>query len=133
MRVLGRTGLHVSEISLGTVEIGMDYGIDGARRPSEADACRLLHGALDLGINFIDTARAYGDSEAIIGRALHGRRNDVVLVSKVQVADRAAMFASVSESLRQLKTDYLDVLMLHSAPLAVVDDQDIRSVFSELQ
>ena len=62
-RRLGRTNLQVSEISLGTVEIGLDYGIpiEGDQlRPAEADAAHLLHGALDLGVNLIDTARAYG-------------------------------------------------------------------------
>ena len=74
-RRLGRTGFDVSEISLGTVEIGMPYGIaeDGeAPPPDEAEASKLLHSALDLGVNLIDTARAYGESEAIIGRVVAG-------------------------------------------------------------
>jgi predicted aldo/keto reductase-like oxidoreductase len=72
-RQLGRTGFEVSEISLGTVEIGMPYGIGKDGEPSppdEAEASRLLHSTLDLGVNLIDTARIYGESEAIIGRAL---------------------------------------------------------------
>lgn len=133
LHVLGRTDLRVSEISLGTVEIGMDYGIFGAQRPSESEAGRLLHGALDLGINFIDTARAYGESESIIGRVLSSRRDSFVLVSKVQVADSAAMTASVDETLRQLRTEYLDVLMLHSAPAAVIEDHELRSFLAGLQ
>ena len=74
--------MNVSQISLGTVEIGMDYGI-ASPRPDEKEAVRLLHRALDLGINFIDTARVYGESEAIIGRAIAERRKEFVLVSKV--------------------------------------------------
>ena len=73
-RRLGRTGLSVSSISLGTVELGMDYGVpvDGQhRRPPAEAAGRLLNQALDLGVNFIDTARAYGASEEVIGQALH--------------------------------------------------------------
>ena len=65
-RRLGQTNLQVSEISLGTVELGMDYGIptEGAHRPpSEAEAAKLLNRALDQGINLIDTARAYGKSD----------------------------------------------------------------------
>ena len=85
-RQLGRTGFKVSEISLGTVEIGMPYGIavNGVIPvPDETVANRLLHDALDRGINFIDTARAYGGSEAIIGRALRRRRKEYILASKV--------------------------------------------------
>ena len=84
-RRLGRTSLQVSEIALGTVELGLDYGIPSGDhvRPNEAAAARLLHRALDLGINLIDTARAYGDSEAIIGQALHDRRDEIILASKV--------------------------------------------------
>ena len=79
-RRLGRTGLQVSEIGLGTVELGLDYGVPVAGehlRPPEEHAARLLNQALDLGVNFIDTARAYGASEEIIGRALKGRRERV--------------------------------------------------------
>lgn len=132
-RVLGRTGLEVSEISLGTVEIGMDYGLGSPHRPKESEAHLLLHGALDLGINFLDTARAYGESEAIIGRALSGKRNDFVLVSKVQVGTRDRMLALTYESLRQLRTDCIDILMLHSAPVEAIEDQGVRSVLSELK
>ena len=85
-RRLGRTGLRVSEIGLGTVELGLDYGVPVAGehlRPPEEHAARLLNRALDLGVNFIDTARAYGASEEIIGRALKGRRNEYILASKL--------------------------------------------------
>src|SRR4051812_1623147 len=85
-RPLGRTGLNVSEISLGTVEIGLDYGLsaDGqAHRPQEPEVAQLLNRALDLGVNFLDTARAYGESEALIGRILRDRKHDFLLCSKV--------------------------------------------------
>ena len=85
-RRLGRTGFEVSEISLGTVEIGMPYGIaenGHVAAPDETAASRLLNHALDIGVNFIDTARAYGESEAIIGRALRNRRQEFFLTSKV--------------------------------------------------
>ena len=125
-RRLGRTGLLVSEISLGTVELGMNYGIpvEGEHlRPPESEAARLLNRALDLGVNFIDTARAYGASEEVIGRALKTRRREIILCSKAappppDVHGQALVQHvrnSIAESLRALQTDYLDVLKIHSA------------------
>ncbi|MEZ4616471.1 MAG: aldo/keto reductase [Caldilineaceae bacterium] len=87
-RTLGRTGLKVSALALGTVELGMDYGIgtpDHFVRPPEMAAIALVHAALDVGINFIDTARAYGESEVVLGKALRGRRDQVVLATKVNL------------------------------------------------
>lgn len=124
-RTLGRTGLTVSELSFGAVEIGMDYGIAAAgdhKRPDGAEAERLLHRVLDLGINYIDTARAYGESEAVIGRVLAGRRQDYVLCTKVLPLETAQeLEASVAESLRQLRTGYADILMIHSAPQTSIE------------
>ena len=140
-RRFGRTGFEVSTISLGTVEIGMDYGI-AASRPDESEAARLLHRALDIGVNFIDTARVYGEAEAIIGRAIAERRNEFVLVSKVLSCEGEALPAdalrtrvrdSVHESLRLLRTDFIDVLMIHSAPLAVIQRGEVLGVLQELK
>ena len=141
-RRLGRTGFEVSEISLGTVEIGMPYGIaenGPVAAPDEAAASRLLNHALDIGVNFIDTARAYGESEAIIGRALRHRRQEYYLASKVvsphgqnlsaaQVRDLT--IASVEESLRLLQTDVIDLMMIHCRATEIVPDQ---IVFETLQ
>src|SRR5438552_1712951 len=137
-RQLGRTGFEVSEISLGTVEIGMPYGIakDGeAAPPGEAEASKLLHCALDLGVNLIDTARAYGESEAIIGRALRDRRNEFFLVSKVasNQGQRERIISSVHQSLSLLQTDFIDVMMIHSAPIEVIDSGEAISVLQELK
>jgi aryl-alcohol dehydrogenase-like predicted oxidoreductase len=122
---LGRTGLRVSQVSLGTVELGLDYGIAASgdhRRPSAEEAGALLHAALDAGVNLIDTARAYGTSEELIGRHLQHRRNEFVLVTKVPTflaeettakARTASMQAAVEESLRHLRTGHADVLLLH--------------------
>jgi 1-deoxyxylulose-5-phosphate synthase len=114
-RTLGRTGLSVSELALGTVELGLDYGIAAAGerlKPDRRKAAALLNQALDLGINLLDTARAYGDAEEIIGEALKGRRGEYVLVSKV-AAGPADVRGSVEASLRALQTDYIDVMMIH--------------------
>lgn len=131
-RVLGRTGLRVSEISLGTVELGLDYGIAAhgeTLRPSREDAGRLLHRALDLGVNLIDTARAYGDSEEIIGHALAARRREYHLCTKVQAVP-ARMEASISESLRMLRTEAVDLLLLHSANSAQAEDEQVREALT---
>jgi aryl-alcohol dehydrogenase-like predicted oxidoreductase len=114
-RTLGRTGLSVSELALGTVELGLDYGIStpGERlKPDRRKAAELLHRALDLGINLIDTARAYGDAEEIIGETLKDRRGEFVLVSKVG-ANPSAVRNLVEASLQALRTDYIDVMMIH--------------------
>jgi aryl-alcohol dehydrogenase-like predicted oxidoreductase len=123
-RWLGRTALRVSRVSLGTVELGLEYGLPAARRPAPPAAARLLHRALDLGINLIDTAPAYGESEEIIGRALRGRRSEVVLATKVEARGgrgrRRRMRRSLERSLRALRTDVIDLLQLHSATEGVL-------------
>ena len=144
-RRLGRTGFKVSEISLGTVEIGMPYGIAENGKvpvPDETAAALLLNDALDRGINFIDTARAYGESEAIIGRALRRRRREFVLASKVlsrygQNLDVDQMceltVASVNESLRLLQTDCVDLMMIHCAATEVLPNTYVFEVLRELK
>jgi aryl-alcohol dehydrogenase-like predicted oxidoreductase len=129
-RKLGRTGLAVSEISLGTVEIGMDYGM--VRRPEESQAARLLHRALDLGINFIDTARSYGASEAIIGRTLASRRGEFFLSSKVAPGPAEEMRQAVHDSLAALRTDVIDIMMFHCAPAEIPGD-DAIAVLEDLK
>ena len=125
-RRLGRTNLQVSEIGLGTVELGMDYGLPVNNqhvKPSEADATRLLNQALDWGVNFIDTARSYGTSEEVIGKAIGHRRHDYILASKVHYFPdlhgddlQQAVEKSVYDSLHALKTDYIDLMQVHSVP-----------------
>jgi aryl-alcohol dehydrogenase-like predicted oxidoreductase len=131
----GRTNLDVSELSLGTVELGLDYGIDNERRPSECEASELLHYALDRGINLIDTARAYGDAERVIGRALKGQREEYVLVSKVLPMPEAPMKvrSQVEESLIQLQTDHVDVMMVHCRANQTLPDDDTVDVLKTVR
>ncbi len=138
-RKLGRTDLLVSELALGTVELGMDYGIpapDHYGRPAEADAIRLVHGAVAAGINFIDTARAYGESERVVGKALRGRRAEMILATKVDPylpdgelptgdALRRTMLDSLESSLRHLQSDYVDVWKLHSVDAALLAEHEV--------
>ncbi|HYJ12874.1 MAG TPA: aldo/keto reductase [Thermomicrobiales bacterium] len=121
-RRLGRTNLNVSLLGLGTggpSQLGQKSGV------AEADAHRVVHEALDLGINLIDTAAAYGDSERILGRALNGvARDRYVLCTKssdtigsgegVRPRTGQELRASVEESLRRLQTDSIDVFQLHA-------------------
>jgi aryl-alcohol dehydrogenase-like predicted oxidoreductase len=116
-RSLGRTGIQVSPYALGTLMFATAMG------NAPGDSARILHKALDAGINFIDTADAYGDSEDVVGRALEGRRDDVVLATKFgrptgedpnhQGASRRWIITAVENSLRRLRTDYIDLYQLH--------------------
>src|SRR5690606_18932773 len=84
-RKLGNTGLMVSEIAFGGVEIGMPYGIgiQGEKDMlSEKQAITLLHTATDMGVNFFDTARMYGNSETLMGKAFRDRRKEVIIATK---------------------------------------------------
>jgi aryl-alcohol dehydrogenase-like predicted oxidoreductase len=118
-RTLGRTGAKVSTYCLGAMMFG-DWG------NTDEDACvRTIHAALDAGINFVDTADVYSDgrSEEIVGTALRGRRDRVVLATKVhgQMSDdpnergnsRLWIMREVEESLRRLKTDHIDLYQIH--------------------
>jgi aryl-alcohol dehydrogenase-like predicted oxidoreductase len=138
-RVLGRTGLRVSALALGTVELGLDYGIalpGEFGRPAESEAVRLVHAALDAGINLLDTARAYGESEAVLGRALRGRREQAVLATKVRTTRddgttpggdelRRLMEQSLDTSLRLLQTDYVDIWQIHNVDDALLARLDV--------
>ena len=142
-RRLGRTNLQVSEISLGTVELGMDYGIPvqgEKRQPSEAEAARTLDCALDLGVNLIDTAQAYGNSEAIIGRALKSRRDEYILATKISGLSwegytgrelRERVEVSITESLRTLQTDTIDLLYIHNATPELIQCGEIVEIMQQ--
>jgi 1-deoxyxylulose-5-phosphate synthase len=144
-RRLGRTNWLASEISLGTVELGLNYGIApvGAdARPDYSSAERLLHHALDLGVNVIDTARGYGESEAVIGRALQSRRSEFFLASKVSTFEREglsgdaladAVSASVHASLRALRTDTIDLMLLHTVGTAAIERGEVVDVLEKFR
>ena len=115
---LGRTGLSVSVAGLGAgghSRLGLSTG------KTEAEAIALIHAALDLGVNLIDTASAYG-TEAVVGKALAGRRQGVVLASKTSVQragvplTAAQVTESLETSLRLLDTDRIDIFQLHAVP-----------------
>jgi aryl-alcohol dehydrogenase-like predicted oxidoreductase len=147
-RILGRTGISVSEISFGGVEIGLPYGIGiktPADMPTEGEAINLLHTALDRGINYFDTARLYGRSEEIIGQAFHGKRSQVVICSKcshlpkinAELPDSITLKNFINQSfqasLQALRTDYIDVYLLHNTALADLHHPAIPEAFSALK
>jgi aryl-alcohol dehydrogenase-like predicted oxidoreductase len=114
-RKLGHSNLSVSMICQGSWAIATkDFFWDGQNR---ADSVATIHAALDAGINFFDTAPAYGDgeSEEILGEALGARRRDVVVASKVRPSDLEPdrLRASCENSLRALRTDYIDLYQIH--------------------
>src|SRR5512144_2919315 len=110
-RILGRTGLQVSEIGLGA----------GGLRCSTAEyAVQMVHRALDLGVNYFDTASVYGDSEEKLGIALEGRRQDAFIATKLDARSAGDAERELATSLRRLRTDYVDVLQMHD--LAGLDD-----------
>ena len=117
-RSLGRTGIKVSPYALGTLMFATAVG-----NPDPDDSARVIHKALDAGINFVDTADAYGDSEEVVGAALKGRRDNVVLATKFsrptgtdpnqQGGSRRWIVTAVENSLRRLQTDHIDLYQLH--------------------
>lgn len=102
---LGRTNLQVSRVGIGGIPI---------QRPPEKQAIEIIKHALDKGINIIDTAIAYGDSEKRIGKALVGRREDVILITRTWSVDKQVAAKHLKESLRNLQTDYIDVWQFHN-------------------
>src|SRR4051794_10217684 len=133
-RPLGRTGVKVSPLCLGA----MMFGAWG--NPDHDESIRIIHAALDAGINFIDTADVYsrGESEEIVGKALAGRRDEVVLATKVHgpMGDDPNQFGNsrrwivreVEDSLRRLKTDWIDLYQIHRPEL----DTDIDETLGAL-
>ncbi len=129
---LGKTSLTVSRACFGTMTFGGQV--------SEADAGRILGRCFDLGIDFLDTANIYqqGVSEEILGRALQGRRHQVVLATKVRgkMGDgpdesglsRAAILRAIDDSLRRLRTDYLDLYYLHQPDYATPLEETLATL-----
>src|SRR5215475_13945678 len=123
-RTLGRSGLEVSALGFGCMSIGIaDVYTSSAQ--SEKDAIALVHRALDLGINFLDTANIYGDSEVKVGKALQGRRERVVLATKFGIVTNSPIQNrgvdgtpenarhACDESLKRLGIDQIDLYYLH--------------------
>ena len=112
-RKLGSTGMMVSRIGFGGIPI---------LRSSDKTAQRVLRRAFELGVNFVDTHRGYGDSEIKIGNALCDVREEVYLATKISVHTRSEARKSLKESLRRLKTRYIDLLFIKN-----LDSEEVRA------
>ncbi len=129
---LGRSGVKVSEICLGTMMFGGPT--------NESDSIRMIHRALDAGINFLDTANVYndGESERIVGKAIHSVRDEVVIATKVcgpmgegpneSGSSRYHIMFQVEESLRRLDTDRIDVYYLHRPDPTTPIEESLRAL-----
>src|SRR4051795_12245166 len=136
-RPLGGTGIDVSVHCLGA----MMFGAVG--NPDHDECVRIIHAALDAGINIVDTADMYsaGESEEIVGKALRGRRDDVVLATKVHFPmgdgpnrggnSRRWIVREVEDSLRRLRTDWIDLYQVHR-PDPTTDIEETLSALSRL-
>ena len=133
-RTLGRTGIKVSPVCLGA----MMFGAWG--NPDHDDCVKIVHAALDAGINFIDTADVYsaGESETIVGKALRGRRDDVVVATKFHAPmgedpnrrgnSRRWIVQEVEQSLRRLQTDWIDLYQVHRPDPATDIDETLGAL-----
>lgn len=144
LRTLGRTGLQVTHLGYGSLELRGTTDEAGVPRRAVTDAQSetILNAVLDSGINFIDTAARYGTAEEYIGRYISHRRSEYVLATKCN--RKAAlehgnlwttehMFRSIEQSLRRLKTDYVDVLQLHNPTPDDMDAVDLLGTLQEIR
>ncbi|MDA0339579.1 MAG: aldo/keto reductase, partial [Proteobacteria bacterium] len=137
MRVLGRTGVTVSKFCFGA---GM-FGYFG--NPDQAECSRMVDRSLDAGINYFDTSDVYshGESEAILGNALKGKRQDVILATKFSLSmddnpnhrgnSRRWIMEEVENSLKRLGTDYIDLYQVHR-PDVTTDIDETLGALSDL-
>ncbi len=145
-RTFGRTGLEVTALGYGAMEI-RGPRIWSGRDLTDDQADRILNAVLDAGINFIDTAYDYGRSEEYIGRFISRRRDEYYLATKCgctvvnaghhdetpHVWTRENITVRLEESLRRMKTDYVDLLQLHNPSVEQVEQGDLVQVLKDLQ
>lgn len=147
-RQIGKTGVEVSVIGLGTVKFGRNQGVKYPQAfslPSDKDIESLLHTAEELGINLLDTAPAYGTSEERLGNLLRGSRQKWVISTKVgeEFVDGESQFdfsasflrQSIERSLLRLHTDYLDIVLVHSDgnDEGIIEDEHVFSLLAALK
>ena len=117
-RQLGRTGVEVTVIGLGGEGVLRSHGFD-------REAYKVINRALDLGINYCESARAYDESESYYGQALRERRSEIFLTSKSHARDKIGALAHLHDTLRNMKTDHLDLWQVHD----VRSQDDVAEIF----
>lgn len=147
-KTLGSTDIQVPLLGLGTVKIGRNQGVkypESFQLPDDQHVINLLNTAQELGINLIDTAPAYGNSQTRLGQLLPGSREDWVIVSKTgeDFINGESHFhygyqqtlESVENSLTQLKTDYLDAILVHSNgnDISIIQDTPVLKALEKLK
>lgn len=145
-KTLGRTGLEVTQLGYGAMEVRGNR-IWGGRPCSPEQADTILNAVLDAGINFIDTANDYGKSELYIGRFLADRRDEYYLATKCgctvvfagdhddtpHVWTRDNLMRNIADSLQKMDTDYVDILQLHNPDAKTTEDNNLVDVLNELK
>lgn len=147
MAVLGRTGLNVTRLGFGAMEI-RDSRIWGGRAVTDQQAQTILNAVLDAGINFIDTANDYGRSEEFIGRFIANRRSEYTLATKCgctvvrrdettddtpHVWTRDNLFRGLNESLQRMRTDHIDIMQLHNPPVEETEKNNLVDALQAMQ
>ena len=145
--VLGRTGLKVTRLGFGAMEV-RGSRIWGGRPVTGEQARTILNAVLDQGINFIDTANDYGRSEEFIGEYIAHRRGEYILATKCgctvvrrdehtddtpHVWTRENLFRGLHESLKRMKTDYVDIMQLHNPPVEETEKGGLVEVLKEMR
>ena len=118
VRTLGKTGARVTVLGLGGEGVLRTFGHD-------REAYALINRAIDLGVNYFESARAYSGSELYYGKALKERRKDIFLASKSHARDRKGALAHLRETLQNMQTDYLDLWQIHD----VREEAEVKDIF----
>jgi len=139
-RILGKTGFEISEISLGTWQVGGKWG----DKFNHANADRILNTAVDHGVNFIDTADVYGDgeSEKAVGRLIHSRSERIIVATKCgrklnphvdEAYQPAVLRKFVEDSLKSMNLETLDLIQLHCPPTETFYRPEVFELFNDLK
>lgn len=143
MKINQIKGIDISAVSLGTVQLGLNYGINNASgKPDQATAFKILDAAMNSGMNALDTAAGYGDSEIVIGQWLKQRTSGTMpfIMTKARKLDhtsfetlRESLYSQVMESKKRLGLEQLPLLMLHNCEDYLTDKENVKLLFDELK
>ena len=140
MNYTEKYGHRISALTLGTVQLGLAYGVNNDKgMPSYGESAAILDRALELGITSFDTARAYGESEEVLGRYFKDKKSEVTLISKAAIYDapkseiRQRMLDSVHTSLEKLGIEKLPFLKLHNESMLITYGDKVINVLQDLK